>query len=31
VPTGVCELLAARGFVLDRRGVDGNVHYEEYW
>lgn len=30
-PTGVCELLAARGFVLDRRGVDGNVHYEEYW
>lgn len=30
-PTGVAEILADRGFTLDRRGVDGNVHYEEYW
>jgi ferredoxin--NADP+ reductase len=28
---GMCELLHRRGFVLDRRGVTGNVHYEEYW
>jgi ferredoxin--NADP+ reductase len=30
-PQGVCELLFERGFTLDRRGVIGNVHYEEYW
>lgn len=30
-PTGVCELLTNRGFTVDRRGVVGNVHYEEYW
>jgi ferredoxin/flavodoxin---NADP+ reductase len=30
-PVGVAQLLAERGFTLDRRGVDGNVHYEEYW
>lgn len=30
-PAGVVELLAARGFTLDRRGERGNVHYEEYW
>ena len=30
-PQGVCELLFERGFTLDRRGVVGNVHYEEYW
>jgi ferredoxin/flavodoxin---NADP+ reductase len=30
-PTGVAELLTDRGFTLDRRGVEGNVHYEEYW
>jgi ferredoxin/flavodoxin---NADP+ reductase len=29
--TGVCELLTARGFTLDRRGHRGNVHYEKYW
>jgi len=29
--TGVVELLAERGFVLDRRGQPGNIHYEEYW
>lgn len=28
---GVAELLHMRGFRLDRRGVVGNVHYEEYW
>lgn len=28
---GVCELLYKRDFTLDRRGVVGNVHYEEYW
>lgn len=28
---GVVEILAARGFTIDRRGVAGNVHYEEYW
>lgn len=28
---GVVELLSERGFTPDRRGVDGNVHYEEYW
>jgi ferredoxin--NADP+ reductase len=30
-PQGVCQLLFDRGFTLDRRGVIGNVHYEEYW
>ena len=30
-PEGVSELLFERGFTLDRRGVIGNVHYEEYW
>jgi ferredoxin--NADP+ reductase len=30
-PVGVSQLLHERGFTLDRRGVDGNVHYEEYW
>ncbi len=29
--TGACELLMERGFVIDRRGRPGNVHYEEYW
>lgn len=28
---GVVEILAARGFKADRRGVVGTVHYEEYW
>lgn len=28
---GVVELLMDRGFVPDRRGYPGNVHYEEYW
>jgi ferredoxin--NADP+ reductase len=30
-PTGVVELLADRGFTLDRRRQPGNIHYEEYW
>ena len=30
-PAGVVELLAKRGFTLDRRGKPGNIHYEEYW
>lgn len=30
-PTGMAELLHDRGMTLDRRGVGGNVHYEEYW
>ena len=29
--TGVVELLAERGFTLDRRNQRGNVHFEEYW
>ena len=29
--TGACELLMGKGFVIDRRGRPGNVHYEEYW
>jgi ferredoxin--NADP+ reductase len=29
--TGACELLIEKGFVIDRRGRPGNVHYEEYW
>lgn len=28
---GVLGLLADRGFTIDRRGVVGNVHFEEYW
>lgn len=28
---GMAEMLADRGFVIDRRGQPGNVHYEEYW
>jgi ferredoxin/flavodoxin---NADP+ reductase len=28
---GVSELLHGLGFTLDRRGLIGNVHYEEYW
>jgi ferredoxin--NADP+ reductase len=28
---GACELLMEQGFVIDRRGRPGNVHYEEYW
>lgn len=30
-PTGVVELLVARGFTIDRRGAHGTIHYEEYW
>jgi ferredoxin--NADP+ reductase len=30
-PAGVIELLVDRGFTLDKRGVPGNIHYEEYW
>lgn len=30
-PEGACELLAERGFDLDRRGHIGNVHTEKYW
>lgn len=29
--TGVVELLAERGFKLDRRKDPGNIHYEEFW
>lgn len=29
--TGVSEILWKRGFRLDRRGVPGHVHTEEYW
>jgi ferredoxin--NADP+ reductase len=28
---GAAEILASLGFIIDRRGVAGNVHYEEYW
>lgn len=28
---GVTGLLDEQGFLLDRRGHPGNVHYEEYW
>ena len=28
---GVCQILTEKGFTVDHRGVDGNVHYEEYW
>lgn len=30
-PEGACQLLAERGFELDRHGHVGNVHTEEYW
>jgi ferredoxin--NADP+ reductase len=32
-PTGVIELLEARGFVADQASIKlkGNVHFEEYW
>ena len=30
-PLGVCQILTEKGFTVDHRGVDGNVHYEEYW
>jgi ferredoxin--NADP+ reductase len=30
-PRGVAEILTGLGFTVDRRGVTGNVHYEEYW
>ena len=30
-PRGVLEILTGMGFTVDRRGVEGNVHYEEYW
>jgi ferredoxin--NADP+ reductase len=29
--TGACQQLMEQGFVIDRRGRPGNVHYEEYW
>ena len=29
--TGVIELLAERGFTIDRRNEPGNIHFEEYW
>ncbi len=28
---GVCQILVERGFTIAHRGIDGNVHYEEYW
>ncbi len=28
---GMAQVLAERGYTIDRRGVTGNVHYEEYW
>ena len=28
---GICQILSDAGFVLDRRGLVGNIHYEEYW
>jgi hypothetical protein len=30
-PQGAVELLVERNFIIDRRGVRGNVHYDEYW
>lgn len=30
-PEGVVAVLERKGFVLDRRGRPGNIHYEEYW
>lgn len=30
-PEGVVAVLERMGFVLDRRGRPGNIHYEEYW
>ena len=29
--TGVIELLAERGFTINRRNDPGNIHFEEYW
>ena len=29
--SGVVQLLAGRGFSLDRRPRPDNIHYEEYW
>ena len=29
--TGVVELLAAKGFLIDHRKQRGNLHFEEYW
>lgn len=29
--TGMAQMLHDLGFTLDRRKVEGNVHYEEYW
>lgn len=31
VTVGACQLLTERGFVVERRGTLGNIHYEEYW
>jgi ferredoxin--NADP+ reductase len=28
---GMAEMLSKRGFIIDRRGHPGNIHYEEYW
>ena len=30
-PTGVVELLEARGFKVERPREPGNIHFEEYW
>jgi ferredoxin--NADP+ reductase len=30
-PTGVVELLEARGFKVDRPREPGNIHFEKYW
>lgn len=30
-PTGMVELLEARGFKADHRRDKGNIHFEEYW
>ena len=30
-PVGACQLLGELGFVIERRGIPGNIHYEEYW
>ncbi len=29
--TGVVQLLVERGYLLDRHGQPGNIHFEEYW
>jgi len=28
---GMAEVLFKLGFIVDRRGHPGNIHYEEYW